>query len=375
LFRPGNIMSRVWLILALLTLLFAGSWSVSEAQAVNLQFEPRSVAADTGADFTVAVRIANVEDLGFYQFDITFDPAVVQVMEVALGDFLASTGRSASGVGPLIDNQAGTVTYGGFSFGAQPGPNGEGLLAEVTFTGAADGVSTLRLGNIRVMNTDNVGQPAVPVGEAVVTIGSPASIPGTATPTPAAGSTPPAGNTAMPTPPESPTAQPAVTPGATTTVLATAQPISTVTPGASPTAGAAPTLSATSLVEPTITVVTTAEPGSVSSPSTTSTPVASGEVIEPSQTAAAAAAASETPAVGVAETAPTTTSAALTATSSPTSPAPLPSLATTSETRRSQDSQSQVPRWLLGVGVGALTLAGLLAIVLVVYLVILRKNT
>lgn len=295
-FRPGNTMSRVWLILALLTLLLSGNWSVSEAQAVNLQLEPRSVQAGVGADFNIAVRIENVEDLGFYQFDVTFDPAVLQVKEVALGDFLASTGRSASGVGPLIDNQAGSMTYGGFSFGAQQGPNGDGVLAEVTFTGAADGVSTVRLGNVKVMDTDNVGLPAVPVGEAVVTIGNPAPIPNTATPTPSSGSTPPAGSTATPAlPAGSPTSQPTVAPGATSTVPATAQPILTVTPGVTPTAGVAPTLTATGLGEPTAVTTATAEPGAGSSPSATSTLVASGEVTEPSPTAAAVAATSETP--------------------------------------------------------------------------------
>ena len=375
-FRPGNTMSRVWLILALLTLLLSGNWSVSEAQAVNLQLEPRSVQAGVGADFNIAVRIENVEDLGFYQFDVTFDPAVLQVKEVALGDFLASTGRSASGVGPLIDNQAGSMTYGGFSFGAQQGPNGDGVLAEVTFTGAADGVSTVRLGNVKVMDTDNVGLPAVPVGEAVVTIGNPAPIPNTATPTPSSGSTPPAGSTATPAlPAGSPTSQPTVAPGATSTVPATAQPILTVTPGVTPTAGVAPTLTATGLGEPTAVTTATAEPGAGSSPSATSTLVASGEVIEPSVTAAAVAATSETPVAGAVETAPETPGAALSTASSPTSPAPLPSLTATSEKRQPPASQSQSPRWLLGVGVGALALAGLLAVVLVVYVVLQRKNT
>lgn len=373
--RSGNIMDRVWLVLSLAGLLLSGNWSVSQAQAVNLQLEPKSAQVDVGADFSITVTIKNVEDLGFFQFKVSFDPAVMQVKEVTLGDFLASTGRSATAVGPLIDNQTGSLTYGGFSLGAERGPEGDGVLAEVTFTGRAKGVSTVRLSNVMVRRTDNVGVPAVPVGEAVVTVGNPVPIQNTATPTPTAGTTPPAGSTATPTPSRSPTPPPTVTPGATATVLVTARPTLTVMPGTTPATDVAPTPTATSVREPTATIITTAEPSTGSTPSATPTLIASGEAIGASPTAMAGDALSATPAAGVVQTASATPGAAFSTASSPTSPTSLPSMAGTSEEDQPPDSQSQSPRWLLGVGAGALALAGLLAMVLVVYLAVQRRNT
>lgn len=366
-------MGRVWLVLSLVGVLLSGSWSVGEAQAVNLQLEPRSVQADVDADFSIAVTIKNVEDLGFFQFKVIFDPALLQVKEVALGDFLASTGRSATGVGPLIDNQTGSLTYGGFSLGALKGPDGNGVLAEVTFTGRATGVSTVRLSNVIVRDTNNVGVPAVPIGEAVVTVGNPVPIQDTATPTPTATTTPQASRTVTSTPSRSPTSPPRVTPQATSTALATTLPTLTVMPASTPTTNVAPTPTNTS--EPTATIIATAEPSPGSTPSATPT-ASGGEAAGSSPTATAVLAPGETPAAGVVgvPTASATTGTALATAPSATSPTSLPSLAGTSEQRQPPDSQSQSPRWLLGVGAGALALAGLLAVVLVVYLAVRRKN-
>jgi len=64
-----------------------------------------------------------------HQRALNFDPAVVRVDNVTLGDFLGSTGRNTAPLGPEIDNDAGTVTFGAFSFGSEAGPSEEGVLA------------------------------------------------------------------------------------------------------------------------------------------------------------------------------------------------------------------------------------------------------
>ena len=65
--------------------------------------------------------IEEARDLGGFQFDLVYDPAIVQVKEVDLGGFLGSTGRGTVPVGPEIDNQLGTVSFGAASFGEQEG--------------------------------------------------------------------------------------------------------------------------------------------------------------------------------------------------------------------------------------------------------------
>ena len=69
-----------------------------------------------------------------------------------MGDFLGSTGRSAIPLGPEINNEAGTVTFGAFSFGDQSPPNGSGVLATISFSPQAAGESDLHLQDVKVTN-------------------------------------------------------------------------------------------------------------------------------------------------------------------------------------------------------------------------------
>jgi hypothetical protein len=209
---------RVWVSLLLLAALVWGLWpTIAVAQAAILRIRPERLQADPGSDVLMEVVIENVENLGFFQFDLTFDPAVVQVKAAELGEFLGSTGRSASGVGPIIDNEQGKLTFGGFTYGAEPGPNGAGVLAQVTLTGVDDGTSTLTMANITVRSTENVGASALSPSPAIVVIGvgGPTALP--ATPTPLPDATPTAASSVAP-------------PSAATETLAP----STATPGATP---------------------------------------------------------------------------------------------------------------------------------------------
>jgi len=103
--------------------------------------------------FTADVFIADVTDLGSFQFTLAFSPNIVHAEGAELGAFLASTGRTTLPVGPDIDNVAGTITFGAFSFGDPPGPDGSGVLATVSFSPQAEGVSNLHLQDVQVTNT------------------------------------------------------------------------------------------------------------------------------------------------------------------------------------------------------------------------------
>jgi protocatechuate 3,4-dioxygenase beta subunit len=98
--------------------------------------------------FTVTLTVENVTNLGAFQTELIYAPATVHVTAVTLGAFLGSTGRTVTPVGPTIDNTAGKVTFGAFSFGSAAGPNGSGTLAVITFQPRAVGTMTLHLQNL-----------------------------------------------------------------------------------------------------------------------------------------------------------------------------------------------------------------------------------
>jgi hypothetical protein len=96
-----------------------------------------------GGAFTINAAVHSVSDLGGFQFTLHFNPNIVHADSASLGPFLSSTGRSASPLGPDIDNSAGTITFGGFTYGSQPGATGSGVIAHITFSPQGQGASSL----------------------------------------------------------------------------------------------------------------------------------------------------------------------------------------------------------------------------------------
>jgi hypothetical protein len=129
----------------------------SMANALTVKLDPASVTLPApGNTFNINVLIENVTDLGGFQFDINYNPSIVTIVDasaVTLGSFLGSTGRSTSPLGPTIDNVTGKVTYGAFSFGTNPGPNGNGILATITFIVQSQANGILDLNNVQVADT------------------------------------------------------------------------------------------------------------------------------------------------------------------------------------------------------------------------------
>jgi len=114
---------------------------------------PEQTAQLSGGTFTVDIAIADVVNLGSFEFILTFSPTIVHAEGAELGDFLGSTGRNAIPVGPQINNEAGTVAFGAFSFGEAPAPDGSGVLATISFSPQAEGESDLHLQDVKVTNT------------------------------------------------------------------------------------------------------------------------------------------------------------------------------------------------------------------------------
>ena len=191
-----------------------------EAQNATLQnptvrVDPAQSVVDVGETFTITVMIDEASNLGGFQFDLLYVTTTVTVDSVALGGFLGSTGRTVGLVGPIIDNQAGRVSFGAWTAGSAPGPNGTGALALITLTTQGAGISPLDLQGVLVLDTKAEHQTPTVEDGTVVAGGAP-----TPTPTPTATSTP----TGTTTP----------TPTTTTTTTITPEPVIVVHPTSAP---------------------------------------------------------------------------------------------------------------------------------------------
>ena len=104
---------------------------------------------NTGDKFTLDIYAEDATDLAEWQFDIAFDPALLEAIEVSKGDFLESEGGVTFFQKGTIDNQSGKIT--GLSEAELNGNtvSGTGMLLSVTFSAKAGGETQLMLSNFR----------------------------------------------------------------------------------------------------------------------------------------------------------------------------------------------------------------------------------
>ena len=120
-----------------------------------------------GDMFTLDLYAEDVTSLAGWQFDIAFDPARLEAIEVRKGYFLESEGGETSFQKGTIDNQLGEIIGLGETALNGNSVSGTGLLLSVAFSAKVGGETQLRLGNFQL--TSDTGQ-ATPAGPYEVTL-------------------------------------------------------------------------------------------------------------------------------------------------------------------------------------------------------------
>lgn len=122
--------------------------------ATTLSVAAPPAAVQVGDTFTLDVLVAQAPDLYAFQFDLAFDPAILQANAVLEGGFLSAGGRATFFMPGSIDNGAGTVTFTANTLvGPGPAVTGGGLLVHLSFQALAPGQSTLSLGNVVLLDS------------------------------------------------------------------------------------------------------------------------------------------------------------------------------------------------------------------------------
>ena len=119
-------------------------------------FTPGQVDTTQAATFTVSVAAAGVTDAAGAPMQIQFDPKVLRLNDITLGDLLTQGGQQ-----PLftknIQNDAGTASV---QLGRPAGGvAGGGNLVNLVFQAVGRGVTNVTVPNLTVLNSQ--GQPAV----------------------------------------------------------------------------------------------------------------------------------------------------------------------------------------------------------------------
>jgi len=101
----------------------------------------------TGDIFTLPVSVTGVSDLYAFQFDLAFDPTILQLLSISEGSFLPSAGSTIFIPG-AIDNIGGTAANNADTLvGSIPGATGSGDLVDFMFQAINPGVASVSLSN------------------------------------------------------------------------------------------------------------------------------------------------------------------------------------------------------------------------------------
>ena len=100
-----------------------------------------------GDTFTLNILAEGVFDLAGWQFDIDFDPAALEAVDVREGDFLKTGGGSTFFQTGRIDNKIGKITGLNTALLSDSGVSGTGTILQVTFKAKTEGETSLDMDN------------------------------------------------------------------------------------------------------------------------------------------------------------------------------------------------------------------------------------
>ncbi len=112
-------------------------------------------------DVVVQVQVENVTNLGAFQFQLKYDPDVLQVAKdgatdkpmIQRGDFLGSSGREVVCDDPV--SQAGVLRVVCITLRPEPkGPDGSGTLSTIIFEAVGKGATELTLDRVQLTDPE-----------------------------------------------------------------------------------------------------------------------------------------------------------------------------------------------------------------------------
>ena len=122
-----------------------------------------------GEAFRLDISTENIHDLAGWQFDIAFDPAVLEAIAVSEGDFLNLGGGATFFQKGKIDNTSGKISKLSSARLSEDGVIGSGVLVSLEFRAKAAGQTRLKLENFQLASIRGAAIAAGP-HEVVITV-------------------------------------------------------------------------------------------------------------------------------------------------------------------------------------------------------------
>src|ERR1017187_3316502 len=120
--------------------------------AETLSVFPPQSAVVIGQTVSLDVDVRSMSDLFAFQFDIAFDPTILQALSASEGDFLSVGGPTLFFPGE-VDNVGGDITFTADTLEGISGVSGSGVLVRLDFQAIGVGVSSVDLQNVILLDS------------------------------------------------------------------------------------------------------------------------------------------------------------------------------------------------------------------------------
>ncbi len=136
------------------------------AHAANITATVQQASYSTEDLIPVGISVSNISDLYAFQFDLSFDPAVLSAQLVTEAGYFLSNGVSFSP--GAIDNTTGTISFIADTLsGSGPGFSGQTSLGTVTFMAVGPGIASVAPMNVVLLDGNLSEIPAAASGAQV----------------------------------------------------------------------------------------------------------------------------------------------------------------------------------------------------------------
>ena len=122
-------------------------------ETTNVCLTPSSISGQSlgiGGIFSVAANISNVNNLWGWSLGLSWNPSILQIVNITEGSFLASAGQTSLTASPM-DNEAGTIANINDVFSSQTSVSGSGDLIYFTFQILNYGSTPISLTNVNLL--------------------------------------------------------------------------------------------------------------------------------------------------------------------------------------------------------------------------------
>jgi hypothetical protein len=149
---------QLWTLVAMSLIAATGfTWGIVQPQT-TLQVDPQALQIRVGEEATVDLTIEQVSELYGVEVHLTFDPALLRVVDVDAGQEGVQIEPGALPIPDFVvqnaaDNQAGTIDYASTQLPPNKPSEGSGVIARIRLKALKPGTSHLRFDQFLLADT------------------------------------------------------------------------------------------------------------------------------------------------------------------------------------------------------------------------------